>query len=457
VLCASTKFNNHIISRRFEEQIHKIEITLYCIYFNYNIMNQIDVIEDTINFMVDHNQHSCRANCNFYTTEYNIKLLNNGKKIIVNILFTFDDYYSSYQSNRKVNKTEKILYDDDIQLSKSQIELLKNIYKPYYNIKFQCENIRYIYTGIHNILKPDDILNDFCEIINFLKKNKDAVFTRDEFNSLEKNARKELKETENKLKETENKLKDSDNKLKETENKLKETVDKFLLLQNTHNDLIINNNNIKNNYINDIKITINKFKSESAILNDDFNKKTTELLNKNSRIQSNNLEITIENKKLSRQLEDITELYELLLTKQSDNKLEETENKLKESNDKLEETENKLKESNDKLEETKNKLTEIHELYNFVLYHTKETDNKLTESNDKLEETENKLKESNDKLEKTENELKESINNMQFYESLLTKQNEKLKETENKLKEVYDKQQKDENSGWGILSLFFQK
>jgi hypothetical protein len=364
-------------------------------------MNQIDVIEDTINFMVDHNQHSCRANCNFYTTEYNIKLLNNGKKIIVNILFTFDDYYSSYQSNRKVNKTEKILYDDDIQLSKSQIELLKNIYKPYYNIKFQCENIRYIYTGIHNILKPDDILNDFCEIINFLKKNKDAVFTRDEFNSLEKNARKELKETENKLKETENKLKDSDNKLKEsdnklkeTENKLTETVDKFLLLQNTHNDLIINNNNIKNNYINDIKITINKFKSESAILNDDFNKKTTELLNKNSRIQSNNLEITIENKKLSRQLEDITELYELLLTKQSDNKLEETENKLKESND---------------------------------------------------------------KLEKTENELKESINNMQFYESLLTKQSKKLKETENKLKELYDKQQKDENSGWGILSLFFQK
>ena len=357
-------------------------------------MNQIDVIEDTINFMVDHYRHSCTANSNFYTTEYNIKLLNNGKKIIVNISFSFDDYYSSYQSNRKVNKTEKILYDDDIQLSKSQIELLKNIYKPYSNIDFPCKNIRYIYTGFYNFLNPDAILNDFCEIVNFLKKNKDAVFTRDEFNSLEKNARKELKETENKLKDSDNKLKESDNKLKETENKLTETVDKFLLLQNTHNDLIINNNNIKNNYINDIKITINKFKSESAILNDDFNKKTTELLNKNSRIQSNNLEITIENKKLSRQLEDITELYELLLTKQSDNKLEETENKLKESND---------------------------------------------------------------KLEKTENELKESINNIQFYESLLTKQNEKLKETENKLKELYDKQQKDENSGWGILSLFFQK
>jgi hypothetical protein len=365
-------------------------------------MNQIDIIEDTINFMVDHNQHSCTANSTFYTTEYNIKLLNNGKKIIVNISFSLGHYS---QQNRQVNKTEKILYDDDIQLSKSQIELLKNIYKPYSNIDFPCKNIRYIYTGFDNFLNPDAILNDFCEIVNFLKKNKDAVFTRDEFNSLEKNARKELKETENKLKdsdnklkETENKLKESDNKLKETENKLTETVNNFLLLQNTHNDLIINNNNIKNNYINDIKITINKFKSEAAILNDDFNKKTTELLNKNSRIQSNNLEITIENKKLSRQLEDITELYELLLTKQS----------------------------NDKLEETENKLTK----------------------------TENKLKESNDKLEKTENELKESIN---FYESLLTKQNEKLKETENKLKELYDKQQKDENSGWGILSLFFQK
>jgi len=328
VLCTPTKFNNHIISRRFEEQIHKIEITLYCIYFNYNIMNQIDVIEDTIKFIVDHSQHSCSVSSRTCLTEYNIKLLNNGKKIIVNILFSCDGYN---KQNRQVNKTEKILYDDDIQLSKSQIELLKNIYKPYSNIDFPCKNIRYIYTGIHNFLNSGAILNDFCEIVNFLKKNKDAVFTRDEFNSLEKNARKELKETENKLKdsdnklkETENKLKESDNKLKETENKLTETVDKFLLLQNTHNDLIINNNNIKNNYINDIKITINKFKSETAILNDDFNKKTTELLNKNSRIQSNNLEITIENKKLSRQLEDITELYELLLTKQSDNKLEET-------------------------------------------------------------------------------------------------------------------------------------
>jgi chromosome segregation ATPase len=277
-----------------------------------------------------------------------------------------------------------------------------------------------------------------------------TVTLKDELDDIILHHVKELKETENKLKDSDNKLKETVNKLKDSDNKLKETVDKFLLLQNTHNDLIINNNNLKNNYINDKKEIINKFKSETARLINDEKEiikkcklETTELLNKNSRIQSNNLEITIENKKLSRQLEDITELYELLLTKQSDNKLEETENKLKESNDKLEKTKNKLKESNDKLEETKNKLTEIHELYNFVLYHTKETDNKLTESNDKLE--------------KTENELKESINNMQFYESLLTKQSEKLKETENKLKELYDKQKKDENSGWGILSLFFQK
>jgi hypothetical protein len=450
MLCTPTKFNNHSISRRFEEQIHKIEITLYCIYFNYNIMNQQDVIEDTISFMVNHEQHCCRSNCNRYSTEYNVKLLNNGKKIIVNISFSFDNYYSSYQSNRQVNKTEKILYDDDIQLSKSQIELLKNIYKPYSNINIQCNNIRCIYTGIHNFLKPEDILNDFCEIVNFLKKNKDVVFTREEFNSLEENAQKELKETENKLKETENKLKEtenklkeSDNKLKELDNKLKESDDKFQLLQITHNDLIINNNNLKNNYINDKKEIIKKCKSEITRLNDDVNKKIKELQDKNSRIQSNNLEITIENKKLSRQLEDITELYELLLTKQSDNKLEETEDKLKESNDKLKESENKLTESNNKLTESENELTELNNKLT-------ETENKLTESNDKLKESENELIKLNDKL-------KESINNTQFYESLLTKQNDKLKESDDKLKELYDKQKNDENSGWGILSLFFQK
>ena len=134
------------------------------------------------------------------------------------------------------------------------------------------------------------------------------------------------------LKETKDKLKDSDKKLKETE-------DKFKLLQTTHNDLIINNNNLKNNYINDKKEIIKKCKLEISRLNDD--------VNKNSSIQSNNLEITIENKKVSRQLEDITDLYELyefLLTKQS-------ENKLKELNDKLNESENELIKSNNKLKE----------------------------------------------------------------------------------------------------------
>ena len=127
--------------------------------------------------------------------------------------------------------------------------------------------------------------------------------------------------------------------LKETEDKLKETEDKFKLLQITHNDLIINNNNLKNNYINDKKEIIKKCKLEISRLNDD--------VNKNSSIQSNNLEITIENKKVSRQLEDITDLYELyefLLTKQS-------ENKLKELNDKLNESENELIKSNNKLKE----------------------------------------------------------------------------------------------------------
>ena len=175
----------------------------------------------------------------------------------------------------------------------------------------------------------------------------------------------------------------------------------------------------------------------------DSDNKIKELQDKNSRIQSNNLEITIENKKLSRQLEDITELYELLLTKQSDNKLEKTEDKLKESNDKLTESENKLKESTNKLEESENKLTES-------TNKLEETENKLTELNDKLTESENELIKLNDKL-------KESINNTQFYESLLTKQNDKLKESDDKLKELYDKQKNDENSGWGILSLFFQK
>ena len=131
-------------------------------------------------------------------------------------------------------------------------------------------------------------------------------------------------------------LKETKDKLKETEDKLKETEDKLKLLQITHNDLIINNNNLKNNYINDKKEIIKKCKLEISRLNDD--------VNKNSSIQSNNLEITIENKKVSRQLEDITDLYELyefLLTKQS-------ENKLKELNDKLNESENKLKELYDK-------------------------------------------------------------------------------------------------------------
>ena len=56
----------------------------------------------------------------------------------------------------------------------------------------------------------------------------------------------------------------------------------------------------------------------------DSDNKIKELLDKNNRIMNNILEKTIENNKLNLQLQDITELYKLLLTKETENKLKET-------------------------------------------------------------------------------------------------------------------------------------
>jgi hypothetical protein len=149
-------------------------------------------MEDTISFIVRYERNSCFPYITyFFSWQYDVKLLNKGKKIIVNLIKkSYVDYYRNRQSSNKDEITEIILYDDDIQLSKSQIDLLKIFYKPNCN----C------------IFKPDDALNYFCEIIDDMKKNNELVFTRDEINTLNNNHSDEINTLNNNHSDEINKL-----------------------------------------------------------------------------------------------------------------------------------------------------------------------------------------------------------------------------------------------------------
>ena len=188
-----------------------------------------DNMEHTINYNVRYYHLIC---CFFVSFQYDIKLLMNGKKIIVNgiTIYTTTDGRSQ-PIKSKIN--EKILYNDDIQLSKSQIDLLKLFYNP----------------GSYCDFGPDaDGLKQFCEIIDDMKKDKNKdVFTREDIDG--------------------------------------------------YNKIILNN-----------KLILNKLKIET-------DKKNKILIDKINRIKHNILEKTIENNKLKLQLEDITEIYNLLLYK----------------------------------------------------------------------------------------------------------------------------------------------
>ena len=194
-----------------------------------------DTMEHTISFIARHHAYQCNCYCSWY---YNIKLLMNGKKIIVNgTIINTDLYGRNPPYENKIN--EKILYNDNIQLSKSQIDLLKLIYKSNSNGDFKM-------ICTLTVVEPE--LKEFCEIIDDMKKNKDKyVFTREDIDG--------------------------------------------------YNKIILNN-----------KLILNKLKIET-------DKKNKILIDKINRIKHNILEKTIENNKLKLQLEDITEIYNLLLYK----------------------------------------------------------------------------------------------------------------------------------------------
>ena len=118
-----------------------------------------------------------------------------------------------------------------------EVHQYKHYNNPSYNVP------KYIPKSIKQLIELVAFASNGFTICGFDNKIKDVltVTLKNELDDIILHHVKELKETEIKLKE-------SDNKLKKTKNKLKKLVDKFELLQNTYNDLIINNNNDKNNY-----------------------------------------------------------------------------------------------------------------------------------------------------------------------------------------------------------------
>jgi hypothetical protein len=196
-------------------------------------------MEDNISFIYMDN---CDTTHNV-SIQYDIKLLNRGKKIIVNILSSKNGFTD--------NKLEKILFDDKIELIETQIDLLKIFYKSFPKISLCC------YNYCNNITDPID---NFCKIVKKLKHDKNTIFTIDELNSIDDVYTQNKYEKEIKL--------------------LKEDINKY-----------------------------------QEIINDESEKKTRLLQDKIDRINNSILEKTIENNKLKIQLEDITDLYELLLIK----------------------------------------------------------------------------------------------------------------------------------------------
>ena len=304
-------------------------------------------MEDTISFIVRYERNSCFPYITyFFSWQYDVKLLNKGKKIIVNLIKkSYVDYYRNRQSSNKDEITEIILYDDDIQLSKSQIDLLKIFYKP------NCNGIFQIFVDCTHIFKPDDALNYFCEIIDDMKKNNELVFTRDEINTLNNNHNEEINTLNNNHSNEINTLNNNHNEeINTLNNNHNEEIN---TLNNNHSDEI---NTLKNNYSDEINTLNNNHSDEINKLNNnykekvyrckinhekeinklkkynyDYNKlildyklilkkllietdnKTKTLINKINQIKNNILEKTIENNKLKLQLEDITELYNLSL------------------------------------------------------------------------------------------------------------------------------------------------
>ena len=239
-------------------------------------------MEDTISFIVRYERNSCFPYITyFFSWQYDVKLLNKGKKIIVNLIKkSYVDYYRNRQSSNKDEITEIILYDDDIQLSKSQIDLLKIFYKPNCN----C------------IFKPDDALNYFCEIIDDMKKNNELVFTRDEINTLNNNHSDEINTLNNNHSDEINKL----------NNNYKEKVYRCKINHEKEINKLKKYNYDYNKLVLDYKLILKKLLIET-------DNKTKTLINKINQINNNILEKTIENNKLKLQLEDITELYNLSL------------------------------------------------------------------------------------------------------------------------------------------------
>jgi hypothetical protein len=258
-------------------------------------------MENTISFIVRYERNSCLPYITyFFSWQYDVKLLNKGKKIIVNLIKKSSvdcsrngqkssvDCSRNRQTSNKDEVTEKILYDDDIELSKSQIDLLKIFYKP------NCNGIFQIFVDCNHNFKPDDVLKYFCEIIDKMKKSKDVVFTREEINMLNNNHVEEINMLNNNHVEEIYKLK----------NNYKEKVYKFKINHEEEIYKLKKYNYDYNKIILNYKLLLNKLKIE-------IDKKNKILIDKLNQIKNNILEKIIEDNKLK--LEDITELYNLLL------------------------------------------------------------------------------------------------------------------------------------------------
>ena len=225
-------------------------------------------MEDTISFIVRYERNSCFPYITYFLSwRYDVKILNKGTKIIVNLI---KQSSVDYRRNKQIsNITEKILYDDDIELSKSQINLLKIFYKP------NCNGIFQIFVDCNHNFKPDYALKYFCEIIDDMKKN----------NKLNNNHIEEINELKNNYKEKVYKLKINH----------EEEINKLKKYNYEYNKIILDN-----------KLLLNKLKIET-------DKKNKTFIDKINQIKNNIMEQTIENNKLKLQLEDITELYNLSL------------------------------------------------------------------------------------------------------------------------------------------------
>jgi hypothetical protein len=233
-----------------------------------------------------------------------IKILNLGEKISIT---TSTSRNNSYEQN--MYPTETIIYDDDKQLTKSQIILFDKIMELVSSVQI-----------FNNYSSDSNIKVAITEVIKCLKDSNVLPYTKEEeFFKLQLEYEQKLNTKMIEIEELNESYTLIINSLKFDHEK---KIDKEKLKYEQNEIRLMELNSIQSKKIEELEHNIENLKDEifdSSILfeemSEKYKKSNKKLLDKIDRINNNIVEKTLQNDKLQLQLQDITDLYNVLIKK----------------------------------------------------------------------------------------------------------------------------------------------